>query len=237
MARLFALADLHLSLGGDKPMDIFGEAWIDHPRRMAEAWDERVATEDTVLLPGDLSWARSLDEAAPDLAWIGCRPGRKLLLRGNHDGWWGSLAKVKAALPSGCVPLQHSAHRVGAWVVVGARGWTEPGDPHAQPQDAAVFQREIERLKLSVGDADREFGRSDARLAMLHYPPWIEGRPPSPVVDVLQDAGVRLVVYGHLHGADHALAVRGERDGIDYRFVAADAVGFAPVELPGPGES
>ncbi|MCP3918559.1 MAG: hypothetical protein GY711_23680 [bacterium] len=232
MSRVFALADLHLSLNGDKPMDVFGDLWIDHPRRMAAAWDATVASADTVLLPGDLSWGRNLEEAGPDLEWIGARPGRKLLLRGNHDSWWGSMNKVRSALPPDCEPLHQNAFELGRWVLVGARGWLAPDDPYAGPSDAKVFERELGRLKRSIEDADRRFDRDRPRLAMVHYPPRLEGREPTDVVSLLRDAGVRAVVYGHLHGEDHAIAVRGERDGLHYFFVAADAVEFAPVELP-----
>ncbi len=232
MPRVFALADLHLSHSGDKPMDVFGELWRNHPRRMAEAWDRQVGAEDTVLLPGDLSWARNLAEAEDDLAWIGARPGRKLLLRGNHDGWWSSAAKVRRALPDGCHILQNDAHQVEGWVVLGARGWTSPEDPIAKPGDASVFQRELERLDLSIADADRKFGSSLPRMAMVHYPPWLVGRDPTAVIDRLTRARVRVVVYGHLHGDDHKLALRGERGGIHFCFVAADAVDFSPVEIP-----
>jgi len=231
VARLFALADLHLSLSGVKPMDVFGEAWRDHAGRMASAWDRLVGPDDTVLLPGDLSWARDLEEAKADLAWIGARPGSKILLRGNHDTWWTSASKVRRALPAGCDLLQNEARLAAGRVVVGARGWTSPADPVAQPEDAVVFRREIERLRLSIADADRRFGRGLPRLAMLHYPPWIEGRAPTEVVALLEEAGVRDCVYGHLHGADHALAVTGERGGIRFHLVSADATGFEPVSL------
>jgi predicted phosphohydrolase len=231
MSSIFALADLHLSLGGEKPMDIFGEAWRDHARRMAEAWDSVVKPEDTVLLPGDISWAKKLEEATRDLEWIGVRPGRKLLLRGNHDSWWSSLAKVRRALPEGCEALQNNSFLVNEWVVVGARGWLSPEDPLATPNDARVFIRELDRLRLSLAHADREYGPKLPRLAMLHYPPWIEGRQPTAVVPLLERGGIRICVYGHLHGEDHRLAVRGERNGIRYQFVAADAVGFAPAEV------
>ena len=232
MGRLYALADLHLSLSGDKPMDVFGALWTDHATRMAEAWDRVVGPEDTVLLPGDLSWAKTLFEAERDLAWIGNRPGRKILLRGNHDYWWGSLAKVRAALPVGCDALQNEAFCIDdRVVVVGARGWTDPADPVAQPEDKKIFVRELERLKLSVADADRRFPTDLPRVAMVHYPPWIRGRDPSAVVGVLRDAGVAVCVFGHLHGEDHRLAVTGAVDGIRYVLTAADAVGFEPVEV------
>jgi predicted phosphohydrolase len=231
MGRIFALADLHLSLSGAKPMDVFGEPWTEHVPRMARNWDSIVGAEDTVLLAGDLSWARNLSEAAPDLAWIGARPGRKLLLRGNHDGWWSSQSRIRAVLPAACETLQNNAVRIGDWIVVGARGWIAPDDPLARPSDANVFRREIERLKLSLADAERSHASDLPRLAMTHFPPWLEGRQPTEVVGLLRQAGVRVCVYGHLHGADHRLAVQGERAGIRFHLVAADAVGFAPVEV------
>jgi len=228
MPRLFALADLHLSLSGDKPMDVFGDLWRDHPRQMATHWDRSVSSEDTVLLPGDLSWARKLAEAAADLAWIGERPGRKLLLKGNHDSWWAGIGTLRSTLPEGCQALHNDSHRVGEWVVVGARGWISPDDPTATEKDNAIFRRELERLRLSIVDADRRFGRERPRVAMLHYPPWVKGYAPTPVVDMIRKGGARVCVYGHLHGEDHQLAVTGERDGIRFHFVASDAVGFAP---------
>jgi uncharacterized protein len=231
LARLFAIADLHLSLSGKKPMDVFGEIWRDHPAHMAEAWDRIVRDEDAVLLPGDLSWAGSLAEAEPDLAWIGARPGRKVLLRGNHDTWWSSRAKVERALPIGCRALQNDSVALDACVVVGSRGWTLPDDPLAGPDDRRIFEREVARLRLSVRDAERH-DPSLPRIAMLHYPPWIEGRPPSAVVGILRAAGVRTCVYGHLHGEDHRLGVVGDREGIRFLLVASDAVGFAPVPVP-----
>jgi len=212
-------------------MDVFGAQWLDHSSRIAAAWDAAVAPDDTVLLPGDLSWARDLDEAGADLAWIGARPGVKFLLRGNHDGWWTSIAQVRRALPPGCHALQNDAFDLGPAVLVGARGWTSPDDPMAAEGDAAIFLRERSRLRLSIADADRRFGRSKPRVAMLHYPPWIEGRAPTEVVSDLQAGAVGTCVYGHLHGADHALAIEGEREGIRFHLVAADAVGFAPLPL------
>ena len=212
-------------------MDVFGALWKDHPERIAAAWDATVAPGDTVLVPGDVSWARDLEEARGDLAWIGARPGVKLLLRGNHDGWWTSIAKVRRALPDGCQALQNDAFDLDDVVLVGARGWTAPDDPMALPGDAAIFTRELLRLRLSIADADRRFGRLSPRVAMLHYPPWIEGRAPTEVVSVLRQGGVRTCVYGHLHGADHALGVQGEREGVRFHLVAADAIGFAPRPL------
>jgi len=228
MARIFAIADLHLSGSGAKPMDVFGEVWRNHADAMSRGWDATVEAEDRVLVPGDISWARNLAEAREDLAWIGARPGEKYLLRGNHDSWWNSIAQVRKALPPGCFALQNDAFDLGGVALVGARGWTEPDDPMATEDDASVFRRELERLRLSIAYADRNLPAGMPRVAMLHYPPWIEGRPPSQLVTVLRQGGVTRCVYGHLHGADHARAVQGSRDGIAFRLVAADAIGFTP---------
>lgn len=232
MAELFALADLHLSLSGAKPMDVFGEAWSDHAARMADNWDRCVGEDDDVLLPGDLSWARNLDEAVADLCWIGERRGRKILLRGNHDSWWSSALKVRQVLPGSCSILQNDAHEIdGRAVIVGARGWTAPDDPTAERGDAKIHERELGRLRSSIEYADRTFGRSLPRVAMVHYPPWIVGREPTRVVEILREGGVGTCVYGHLHGLDHRLGVQGERDGIRFVLVAADAVAFTPVTV------
>jgi hypothetical protein len=229
--RIFALADLHLSHSGEKPMDVFGEAWRDHARRMAEAWDGLVGGDDLVLLPGDLSWAKSLSDARADLEWIAKRPGRKLLLRGNHDSWWTSIGKVRAALPPTTVALHLDAHRFGDVVLVGARGWTLPGDPFARPEDESIFRREIGRLRLSLDDADGRFDRSLPRLAVTHYPPRVAGVANDEVPMLLRERGVGACVFGHLHGEDRVRAPRGTVEGIAYRLVAADAVDFTPVDV------
>jgi predicted phosphohydrolase len=201
---------------------------------MAEAWDASVDDADTVLLPGDLSWARNLEEARTDLGWIGERPGRKILLKGNHDSWWSGVSRVRAALPESCELLQHDALEFGDWIIVGARGWTSPGDPHAEPGDERLFRRELKRLRASIEDAEFRYGSGRPRLAMLHYPPWLDGQEPTEVIDLLTAADIRVCVYGHLHGEDHALAVTGVRRGIHFWFVAADAVDFGPLQIELP---
>ena len=226
---IFAISDLHLSFAVDKPMDRFGPQWIGHADRVARAWRERVTQADTVLVCGDTSWAMRLDEAAADLAWLGALPGRKVLLRGNHDYWWGSLAKLQRALPAGIEPLQNGCLEVEGWAVCGSRGWMLPAET-SEPSDLGIYQRELGRLRMSLehAPADRP------RLAMLHYPPWMPGQEETEVVQLLREFGVRICVYGHLHDLEPGRYPEGERDGIRYHCVSVDLIEFAPRLVVGP---
>ncbi len=231
--KIFAIGDTHLSFSRPKPMDVFGECWKDHPRRLAERWDAVVGEADVVLIVGDISWAMRLAEAAPDLRFLAERPGRlKVMIRGNHDYWWDSAKKVRAALPERMEIVQNDAWRVDEGVVFcGARGWNLPSLPYYdQERDEKLFQREVGRLETSLERA-RDLQRpGDAKIALLHYPPLgPDPAAPSPVMDLLGEHGVDLAVYGHLHGEeDHRWAPRGLHRGVILRFVAADFVGFEP---------
>jgi predicted phosphohydrolase len=227
--RIFALADLHLGDAVGKPMDIFGPVWERHAEKIDRNWRARVGPEDWVLVPGDISWAMKLEDALPDLRFIDALPGRKVLLKGNHDFWWTSRGKVEALLPPSLRLLQNDAVDLGGGIgLVGTRGWSPPDAPRATDQDRKIYAREVGRLALSLKDAA---GRFDRLVAMLHYPPVYMGLGETGFVPLLREAGVRVCVYGHLHGIDHRYAVRGEQGGIRYYFVAADATGFAPVEI------
>lgn len=232
--QLFALADTHLSFGHPKPMDIFGELWRDHADRIATNWDRAVGPDDVVLVAGDISWAPSLAAAAPDLAFLAARPGRqKILLRGNHDSWWGSAAKLRAALPPGLIALQNDALRLPEGIVVcGARGWNLPSLPFFDAvSDPPIYRREIQRLDLSLRAAAALRRPGDLLAAMLHYPPLGPGEATSEVLERLLAAKVDTAVYGHLHGEDHAWAPRGVFGGLALHFVAVDHTGFAPVPI------
>jgi len=224
--RIFALADPHLGQAVDKPMDVFGPRWERHVERMEANWRAVVEPDDWVLMPGDISWAMKLEDALPDLGLLDALPGRKLLLKGNHDYWWTSRAKVEAVLPPSLRLLQNDAFDLGAGIgVVGTRGWSPPGAPRATGHDEKIYLREVGRLALSLKAAR---GRFEHLVAMLHYPPLYAGLGETAFVPLLKEAGVKVCLYGHLHGRDHAYAVEGERDGITYRFVAADAIDFTP---------
>jgi len=229
MSRIFAIADTHLGRGVDKPMDIFGPAWERHAERLAEHWTEAVEADDWVLLPGDISWGMHLEEARADLEFLAELPGRKLLLKGNHDYWWTSRAKVEAFLPDRMFILQNDAFDLGDGIgVVGTRGWQPPDAPRASGHDAKIYAREVQRLALSIQAAR---GRFDRLIAMLHYPPYYVGIGATEFVPLLEEAGVAVCVYGHLHGRDHRFAFQGERGGVRYQFVAADYLQFRPAQV------
>ncbi|MBO2519564.1 MULTISPECIES: metallophosphoesterase [Limnochorda] len=228
--KLFALADLHLPGGQEKPMDIFDPIWRDHPAQIAARWRERVGPDDLVLVPGDISWAMTLEEAADDLAFIGGLPGRKLLLRGNHDYWWSSISKVRAALPEGVHALQNDCFDLGdGRAVCGTRGWLIPGSQGLEPHDEKVYQREAIRLRLSL-EAAAEAGLRPV-VAMMHYPPCDAQGWPTLFTRLLEEFQVPLCVYGHLHGPAAKAAPPPEVRGVRYQLVAADYVRFEPVLL------
>jgi predicted phosphohydrolase len=237
--RVFALGDPHLSFARPKPMDVFGDAWTDHPAKIARAWDAEVSDEDLVLVCGDISWAMNLDEVRPDLAFLAERPGQKMLLRGNHDYWWRSISRVRQVLPPGMEALQNDAFRFPGFVLAGARGWTSPRSVfYEEERDGPVYRRELERLRLSLERAGELRGESDDLLVMLHYPPCSEHHEESEVSALLSGHRTTLAVYGHLHGErDHAWAPRGEFHGTVLHFVDVDFTDFRPVEVyrTGPG--
>lgn len=220
---IFAISDLHLSFAVEKPMDRFGPEWVNHADRVARAWGERVRGPDTVLVCGDTSWAMRLEEAKPDLDYLGALPGRKILLRGNHDYWWGSLRRLQQVLPSGIVPLQNDNVEVEGWRICGSRGWLLPG-PETSPEDERIFDRELHRLRLSLESA----GGGGPILAMLHFPPYAVESGESPVLDLLREFGVRVCTYGHLHAMAPGTYPQGLHQGIEFHCVSVDLVDFAP---------
>ena len=204
-------------------MDIFGPHWLNHFERIRDDWLEHVQKDDIVLLPGDLSWAMHLDEAQEDLARIGELPGRKLLLRGNHDYWWSSIGRVRRALPEGCFALQNDSVLLDDMLFAGSRGWQIPAEPEGESDDARIYRRERQRLEMSLKSARAK--SADAPLiVMMHYPPRAENAVG--FSDILKNFDVKHVVYGHLHGAGLAGALRGEVDGIFYHQVSCDGLDF-----------
>jgi len=222
-----AIGDPHLSARDPKPMTVFGGGWQGHPEAFFRGWREVVRDDDLVLVPGDVSWAMRLEDARPDLEAIAALPGTKVLLRGNHDYWWPSLTKLRAALPEGMYAIQNDALRFGDVVVAGTRGWMVPGTIGSDAQDQRIFEREVQRLRLSLAAAER---LGEAYLVvMLHFPPTNPRGDPSPMLAVIEAARPQALVFAHVHG-DAAVHVP-ELPGAIVRFVAADAVRFRPVVI------
>ena len=227
--RVFAISDLHLSGAAPKPMDIFGRRWTDHWARIQNNWHALgIGEEDAVLIAGDISWAMTLEQAAVDLKEIAALPGRKILLRGNHDYWWNSLTKVRQALHPTVMAIQNDALRIGDFCFCGSRGWTVPGSANFKADDRKIYERELLRMSLSLEAAQKLGGRI---IAMIHYPPFNERQEPSGFVELFEQKGVELVVYGHLHGKSCLSAFEGSIRGVEYRLTSCDHLSLMPVLL------
>ncbi len=226
---LFAIADLHFGFSVQKPMEIFGENWRNHPQKIIAHWRESISEGDTVLLPGDLSWGMRIEEAAADLDVIYALPGRKILLGGNHDYWWKSSAKLEARYP-GMRFLKNSFDRYEDYAVCGTRGWLCPNDRHFTPQDQKIYEREQIRLRLSLDAAMR--AGAEKILLMMHFPPMNDKLEDSGFTAIFREYPIERVIYGHLHGAQsHSTAFEGEKDGIRYELVSADYLNFCPKRI------
>lgn len=229
--RLFAISDLHLLGGQEKPMDVFGDHWTGHFDRIAQDWCERVAADDVVLLAGDTSWAMQLADAIPDLNAIGELPGRKILIKGNHDYWWGGVGQVRKALPDGMQVIQHDTVDIGWAVVCGTRGWSYPTqETPLAPEDERIFNREMIRLELALNAAVKQAGERPI-VVMLHYPPLYQQDRDTPFTRLLEKYPMHTVVYGHLHGSAIRAGFTGVHNGIRYVLTSCDGLGFALKEL------
>ena len=229
--RLFAIGDLHLSGGENKPMDVFGPQWDRHFFRIRDNWQMKVGEEDTVLIPGDISWAMQLRNAREDLETIGRLPGRKVLCKGNHDYWWSSVSQVRSVLPESMIALQHNAADLGDAVVCGTRGWMIPTkEAPLSEQDARIFRREVERLRLSLDEAIR-IAKGRPLIVMTHYPPLLEGEKDTQFTGLLEEYHVHTAVYGHLHGRGITAGFSGEHHGVRYQLVSCDSIDFSPKEI------
>ncbi len=244
--RLFAISDPHLSFANPKPMDVFGPRWQRHAERLRAHWLATVGEDDAVLIAGDISWAMKLEEALPDLEWLAALPGRKVLVKGNHDYWWQGIGKVRAVAPAGLHFIQNDAVTLGPVTIGGTRLWDFPAIDWAElhaadgaeeterragkrggPDPEKIRQRELERLRTSLSRLDPD---AAVRVAMVHYPPVSATPQPNRITALLQEFCVDLCVFGHLHGLDRA-AVAADRCRIGdttYHLTACDFLSFQP---------
>lgn len=224
---VFAISDLHLGTCVDKPMDVFGKKWEGHFEKIARDWREKVGEDDVVLLAGDLSWAMTLDEVKQDLSSVAALPGKKVILKGNHDYWWQSLSKVKGVLPKDFFVVQNDVVRIGKYLFCGTRGWTSESEAE---EDKKIFAREVIRLELSLKEMEKQRGEGDVVIGMAHYPPFDLTMQPTPVTELFHRYGVEKVVYGHLHGNVYAKR-KVFLDNATYYLTSCDLVDFALVPI------
>ncbi len=224
---IFAIGDLHLSLGTDKPMDVF-PGWEGYLPKLERSWRALVAPEDTVVLAGDTSWAMNLPDTRADFSFLQGLPGQKWLLKGNHDYWWTTARKMQNFLQENGFDSLHILHNnacvVQGTALCGTRGW--PFDDVAA-QGEKLMAREAGRLRMSLQAGQA----AEQRIAFLHYPPVYPGASAQEIVDVLQECGVTECYYGHLHGRSIRFAVQGEMEGIRYKLISADSLGFCPYKI------
>lgn len=241
---IWALADLHLAKGVPaKSMAVFGPQWEEYMEKMAAAWDERVKADDLVLLPGDISWAMTLEEVKADLEWIAARPGTKVMIRGNHDYWWSSAKKMSQMFPPSVHFIHNTAFHWQGVAIGGTRLWDTPEynfnayvhfqeNPQAKPQKSqegdAIFSRELERLKMSLKQMDP---LAKHKLVMTHYPPIGADLKPSRVSEILEEFKVEACLFGHLHNLKKDHPLFGTIRGVRYVLTASDFVDFCPVRV------
>ncbi len=240
---LFAIADLHLSFSSDKPMDVFGENWSNYENRLREYWNDLITKDDTVLIPGDISWAMKWEQAKIDLEWIDNLNGKKILLRGNHDYWWTSLKKMQnfrenmKFLQNNFYLYSVNADNNGyrdnnenIWAICGTRGWISPNDYKFDENDKKIYERELIRLQLSLDGAVKA-GYTNI-LVMTHYPPTNSSFDSSGFTQIYEKYGVKKVVYGHLHTQSGFIqGLHGCKNDVNYQLLSADYVNFIPQKL------
>jgi len=225
---LYAIGDLHLCLGAPKPMDIFGGAWVGYMDKLKEGLSV-IGPEDTTVLLGDLSWALDLSSSAADFAWINQIPGKKIILKGNHDYWWSTATKFRnfCALNGFCDMelLNNNFFPYEDIAICGTRGWFFEEERSGQ-HDEKVYKRELMRLEASLRAAGER-----QKIVFLHYPPRYKGYECPDILELLARYDVRQCFYGHLHGGSHKLAMEGLWDGVEFRLVAADYLDFKPYKV------
>lgn len=221
---LFGIADLHLSLGTQKSMDVF-RGWENYVARLEQNWRKMVKPEDVVVVAGDISWAMKLEETRQDFAFLNSLPGTKLLVKGNHDYWWGTRKKMEEYFSACGFDTLHilfnNAVRVGAFSVCGTRGWFFDGG-----EDRTVLLREAGRLQTSIQEAKKLGGEP---VAFLHYPPVCGGAVCGEIFQILVEQQVTRCYYGHLHGPAIRRAVTGNYRGVHMHLISCDSTGFMPV--------
>ncbi len=208
---IYAIADLHLSFASPKPMNIFGDNWTNHEMKISEDWKKKVKEEDTVLLPGDFSWAMALEDTYKDFEYLESLPGKKIMLKGNHDYWWNSLKKLNEyTKENGFNNIQflyNNSYEVEEKIIAGTRGWVLFSQ---EEEDEKIAKRELLRLEMSINDGIQKYGKDKEIIVCMHYPPTNKNMlENSEFIKLMQKYNVKTCLYGHLHGEAQSEAVEG----------------------------
>ena len=230
--KIWALSDLHLSFDSDKPMDIFGDGWANYAQKIEENWRKKVGEDDIVLVAGDISWALKLENAKADLDFLGSLPGTKIIIKGNHELWWGSLTKVKEILPKSVIALQNNSVKIKNFIFCGTRGWAvkEINKPYTQ-QDQKIFDREVIRLNLTLEDMEKKREEGDVVFCLFHFPPYNAKLEDTQFTQLFEKYNVNYVVYGHLHGKNTNAPLAVLKHNIKYYLTSTDQINHDPVLL------
>ncbi len=235
---IYVIGDLHLSFGVNKPMDIFGDNWKGHEEKIKKDWIEKVTDNDLVILPGDFSWSMKLEDTLKDFEYLSNLPGKKLLLKGNHDYWWNTVTKMRKFLEENNFKnidfIYNQGYVFENYIIAGTRGWSLL----EENKDEKVLNRELVRLETSIKDGfqkdiqDLSIGESAQKelIVFMHYPPIsntkVLNNEEAKFVEIMKRYNVKKCFYGHLHGASIKDAFEGEYEGIEFKLISADALNF-----------
>ena len=225
---IYVIGDLHLSFSEDKPMDIFGDNWSGHEEKIKKDWIEKVTDNDLVILPGDFSWSMKLEDTEKDFEYINNLPGKKLLLKGNHDYWWNTITKMRKFLKDKNFQnidfIYNQGFEFDNYIISGTRGWSLL----EEDKDEKVLNRELARLEASIKDGLEKAGDNKEIIVFMHYPPISNTRilnhEEAQFVEIMKKYNVKKCFYGHLHGASIREAFEGEFEGIEFKLVSADGL-------------
>lgn len=228
---IYVIGDLHLSFSTNKPMDIFGRNWQNYEEKIKKDWLLKVKPEDTVILPGDFSWAMYLDETEKDFEFINNLPGKKILLKGNHDYWWTTVTSMRKYIKEENFEnidfLYNNSYEIENKIIAGTKGW----NISEEQEDIRLTKREVARLELSIKSGIEKYGNDKEIIVFMHYPPLTKTNIDTDYTRLMKKYGIKRCYYGHLHANSIKDAVEGNVDGIEYKLVSSDGLDFKLLEI------
>ena len=228
---IYVIGDLHLSFSTNKPMEIFGKNWQNYEEKIKQDWLSKVKKEDTVILPGDFSWAMYLDETEKDFEFINNLPGKKILLKGNHDYWWSTVTSMRKYIYSKEFKnidfLYNNSYEFENKIIAGTKGWNISEDQ----EDIRLTKREVARLELSIKDGISKYGDDKEIIVFMHYPPLTKNYMKTEYTELMKKYNIKRCYYGHLHANSIQDAIEGNAEGIEYKLVSSDGLDFKLLKI------